>query len=77
MRLNGALVLADLHVPDQIPKGHCWVVGDNLSYSRDSRIFGPLPMALIKGKVLASYKPWTDFKWLENGLQPATEEHVD
>lgn len=34
-------------------------------------------MALIKGKVLASYKPWTDFKWLDSGLQPAVEDDVD
>ncbi len=36
----------------QVPPGHCWIVGDNLSYSRDSRMFGPLPLALVKGKVV-------------------------
>ncbi|KAK5083626.1 Mitochondrial inner membrane peptidase complex subunit [Lithohypha guttulata] len=34
----------------QIPEGHVWVEGDNLAWSRDSRFFGPLPMALIKGR---------------------------
>ncbi|KAF1824457.1 LexA/Signal peptidase, partial [Dissoconium aciculare CBS 342.82] len=37
----------------QVPKGHCWVIGDDLPHSRDSRTFGPLPMALISGKVIA------------------------
>lgn len=54
---------------NQIPKGHCWVAGDNLPYSRDSRHFGPLPMALIKGKVVAKVFPWRERKWIENGLE--------
>ncbi|KAI5362514.1 putative peptidase S26A, signal peptidase I, lexA/Signal peptidase-like superfamily [Septoria linicola] len=62
----------------QVPEGHCWVAGDNLLYSRDSRTYGPLPMALIKGKVLAKYNfhryyP-SGFTWLDQGLQPAVED---
>jgi len=53
----------------QIPKGHCWVVGDNLPYSRDSRHFGPMPMALIRGKVLARVLPWKERCWIDDGLQ--------
>jgi len=41
----------------QVPEGHCWVTGDNLEWSRDSRMFGPLPLALIRGKVLAKITP--------------------
>ncbi|TVY52153.1 Mitochondrial inner membrane protease subunit, partial [Lachnellula suecica] len=41
----------------QVPKGHCWVEGDNLAYSRDSRHFGPMPLALITGKVVAKVFP--------------------
>ena len=29
-----------------------------MKYSRDSRMFGPLPMALIKGKAIARFNPW-------------------
>lgn len=43
----------------QVPQGHCWVVGDNLSHSRDSRMFGPLPLALIRGKVVGIFRGWT------------------
>jgi mitochondrial inner membrane protease subunit 1 len=48
----------------QVPEGHCWVAGDNLEWSRDSRLFGPLPLALVKSKVLAVVKPFRDAKWL-------------
>lgn len=34
----------------QVPEGHIWVEGDNLSWSRDSRFFGPVPLALVKGR---------------------------
>ncbi|KAI1375275.1 LexA/Signal peptidase [Hypoxylon crocopeplum] len=59
----------------QVPKGHCYIVGDNLPWSRDSRDFGPLPMGLIKGKVVAkvSMKGLWPFDWfsrVESGLQP-------
>ncbi|KAI7153109.1 hypothetical protein KC349_g8575 [Hortaea werneckii] len=60
----------------QVPQGHCWVVGDNLAWSRDSRIFGPLPLALVTGKVIAkwSWSSWVP-EWgrVEHGLKPAEE----
>jgi inner membrane protease subunit 1 len=55
---------------NQVPQGHVWVVGDNLPYSRDSRHFGPLPKALIKGKVIARVLPLSDRKWIVNEFQP-------
>lgn len=51
----------------QVPEGHCWVVGDNLDASRDSRHFGPLPLALVRGKVVA--RVWPRPGVFENGLQ--------
>lgn len=65
------------HFCGQVPEGHCWVVGDNLAYSRDSRMFGPLPLALIKGKIVLRYHSVLDFNWIENGLQPAVEDDLD
>ncbi|KAI9830462.1 MAG: hypothetical protein M1826_004699 [Phylliscum demangeonii] len=59
----------------QIPKGHCWVVGDNLEASRDSRIFGPLPLALIRGKLKYRWRRTSPrFKVFGNGLQKVEEQ---
>ncbi|KAI0898099.1 LexA/Signal peptidase [Annulohypoxylon nitens] len=63
----------------QVPKGHCYIVGDNLPWSRDSRDFGPLPMGLIKGKVISKVvvKGWWPFDWftkVESGLHPVSAD---
>lgn len=46
----------------RIPKGHVWLAGDNTSNSTDSRMYGPVPLAMIKGQVLAkvSKSHWVD-----------------
>jgi len=43
-----------------IPKGYIWIVGDNASMSRDSRVYGPVPSALVRGRVIARISPWKD-----------------
>lgn len=37
----------------RVPKGHVWLAGDNLSNSTDSRTYGPVPLALVRGKAVA------------------------
>jgi inner membrane protease subunit 1 len=80
--------LLTLYGSFKVPKGHCWVLGDNLPYSRDSRMFGALPMALISGKIIAKFNTealslfspsswFTFFSWIENGLQSAPEDDED
>ncbi|ESA42619.1 hypothetical protein GE21DRAFT_8023 [Neurospora crassa] len=53
----------------QVPEGHCWVVGDNLTASRDSRTFGPVPLALIRGKVFAKVQSNWLPKLIRNPLE--------
>ena len=36
-----------------IPRGHVWLSGDNAEMSRDSRTYGPVSMALVRGKLVA------------------------
>ena len=36
-----------------VPKGHLWMSGDNAELSRDSRDYGPVSMALVKGRQVA------------------------
>ena len=55
-----------------MPEGHCWLIGDNLPESRDSRTFGPVPLALIMGKVVAKAGLGSGFGWIGNNL-----EHVE
>ena len=35
-----------------VPRGYCWILGDNRSLSRDSRRFGPVPLAFVRRKVI-------------------------
>lgn len=53
----------------QVPQGHCFVAGDNQEFSRDSRMIGPVPLALILGKVwITIWPPWK-MGSLENGCK--------
>ena len=61
----------------QVPEGHCWVAGDNLEWSRDSRIYGPVPLALVKGKCMATLWPWSQRKWFgEDQLQDSLAHYA-
>ncbi|KAK4999781.1 hypothetical protein LTR66_001238 [Elasticomyces elasticus] len=62
----------------QVPQGHCWIVGDNLPLSRDSRMFGPIPLGLITGKVIAKSQLFgRDFEWMKNPLQDVADDMHD
>lgn len=80
--MQGDLILIDPsfnedyeHTFIEVPKGHVWVTGDNLSYSVDSRSYSAVPMGLIVGKIVAANdfnQPfWKNnklfgFRWIEN-----------
>jgi signal peptidase I len=41
----------------RIPPAHFYALGDNRAQSADSRIFGPVPCALLRGRVIAVVWP--------------------
>ncbi|KAF7971825.1 hypothetical protein HWV62_19829 [Athelia sp. TMB] len=44
-----------------VPKGHVWISGDNAAMSRDSRMYGPVSVGLITGKLSARVWPPSKF----------------
>ncbi len=51
-----------------VPAHHCYVLGDNRDDSLDSRQFGPIPYAVIKGR--ADYLYWPARSWARFGRLP-------
>mmetsp|Transcript_13401 Transcript_13401/g.23994 ORF Transcript_13401/g.23994 Transcript_13401/m.23994 type:complete len:158 (+) Transcript_13401:128-601(+) len=43
-----------------VPKGMVWLEGDNPENSTDSRTYGPVPQAMIRGKVFFKVWPLTE-----------------
>lgn len=45
----------------RVPRGSVWVEGDNTARSLDSKTFGPLPLGLVKGRVVWKVWPLSQF----------------
>ena len=42
-----------------VPAGHVWLQGDNPANSTDSRHYGPVPLALVQGRVVLKVRKAT------------------
>lgn len=64
-RHSGVLDGQGAGVTARVPHGHVWLQGDNFYNSLDSRSYGPVPLALVKGRVCAKVRPlaW-DRAWI-------------
>jgi signal peptidase I len=60
-----------------IPDGHIWLEGDNPRNSNDSRDYGPIPAALIVGRVMCRIWPMKPNMMLERGGQPSSSTNND
>eukprot|EP00953_Heterococcus_sp_UTEX-ZZ885_P037563 19293-Heterococcus_DN1.PRE.6 len=48
-------------IDNTVPEGHMWLEGDNSSNSTDSRVYGAVPQAMLKGRVWLKLWPLTEF----------------
>jgi signal peptidase I len=60
-----------------IPNGHVWLEGDNPANSSDSRYYGPIPLALIQGRVLFRVWPLRGQAWMHRGAPPIHADNVN
>ncbi|KAJ1654086.1 hypothetical protein IWQ61_005924 [Dispira simplex] len=62
--------------PVFIPKGHCWVEGDESFHSTDSNQFGPIPLGLVQGQVRYVVWPPANFGPVRSDLPPWKRKRV-
>ncbi|CAK4551984.1 unnamed protein product [Aphanomyces euteiches] len=53
-----------------VPKGHVWLEGDNKRDSHDSRFYGPVPYAMIQGRVACRIWPFTQIGFFDTISTP-------
>jgi hypothetical protein len=60
----------------QIPDGHVWLEGDNPFNSSDSRSYGPLPVAMVHGRVFARIWPLSEARWINRSQGRPTSNTI-
>ena len=66
---------ADFH-GSIVPKGHCWVEGDNYQVSEDSIKYGPISTGLILAKITHIFGLWPTFPFIVKRLTPYRNPEV-
>lgn len=62
---EGDVVVTRMGIATRIPPGHVWLEGDNPENSKDSRHYGPVPLAAIQGRVVGIVSPPWRAQWIE------------
>jgi mitochondrial inner membrane protease subunit 1 len=57
----------------QVPRGHVWLEGDNPLQSTDSREYGPVPLGLVRGRIVARFWPLTQACFMVSHVIDHTE----
>jgi mitochondrial inner membrane protease subunit 1 len=66
-------------VPEEIvvPEGHVWLEGDNPLQSTDSRDYGPVPLGLVRGKIVLRFWPPGQAQMIESRVIDHTQPYRD
>lgn len=57
-----------------VPHGHVWLEGDNRAQSTDSRHYGPVPLALVRGRARFRFWPPSQACIIRSQVIDHTEE---